>query len=86
MQHLLSKTLTHPAPCRVFNVDPKALHVFYDGAGPLIAFNRSGSIFFNLRYHLAWHGEQVKAGRLDEALISTYFSMAHEVSLHLLMR
>jgi hypothetical protein len=64
---------------RVFNIDPKALHVFYDGAGPLIAFNRSGSIFFNLRYHLAWHGEQVKAGRLDEALISTYFSMAHEV-------
>lgn len=39
---------------RVYNVDPKALHVFFDKSGPLIAFNRSGSIFFNARYHLSW--------------------------------
>ena len=39
---------------KVYNVDPRALHVFYDAAGPTIAFNRSGSLFFNLRYHLAW--------------------------------
>lgn len=63
----------------VFNVDPRALHVFYDTSGPLIAFNRSGSIFFNLRYHLEWHGHQVANGKFDDALISTYFSMAHEV-------
>lgn len=37
----------------------------------------NGSITFakNLRRH----GDQVKAGNLGEALISTYFSMAHEV-------
>lgn len=39
---------------KIYNVDPRALHVFYDKAGPTIAFNRSGSLFFNLRYHLAW--------------------------------
>lgn len=60
-------------------MDPKALHIFYDKSGPLIAFNRSGSLFFNLRFHLAWHGQEVKRGRLEGALISTYFSMAHEV-------
>lgn len=65
---------------RVFNMDPKALHIFYDKAGPLIAFNRSGSIFFNLRFHLAWHGEEMRQGNIAGALISTYFSMAHEVS------
>jgi hypothetical protein len=69
----------------VYNVEPKALHVFYDGSGPLIAFNRSGSLFFNLRFHLAWYGEQVKGGFLSDALISTYFSMAHELAHNLVL-
>ena len=33
---------------KVFNLDPKAIHVFYDLVGPLIAFNRNGSLFLNL--------------------------------------
>ena len=65
---------------KLYNMDLHALHVFYDTHGPTIAFNRSGSIFLNFRYHLAWHGAQVARGMYDEALISTYFSMAHEVS------
>lgn len=65
---------------KLYNMDLQALHVFYDTHGPTIAFNRSGSIFLNFRYHLAWHGAQVARSMYDEALISTYFSMAHEVS------
>lgn len=37
----------------VFDVDSRCLHIFLDVEGPLIAFNKSGSIFFNLRYYLA---------------------------------
>lgn len=37
----------------VFDIDPRSLHVFYDLEGPVIAFNRNGSLFFNLRYYLA---------------------------------
>lgn len=64
----------------IFNVDPKALHVFYDKTGPLIAFNRSGSLFLNYRYADAWFGAQMRENKFEEALISTYFSLAHEVS------
>jgi hypothetical protein len=68
----------HPVG-NIFRLDPKALHIFYDAAGPLIAFNRNGSLFVNLRFYLSWHDEQVQAGDVDDALISNFFSLAHEI-------
>jgi hypothetical protein len=38
----------------VYALPPTSLHVFYDVAGGLIAFNSSGSLFCNLRYYEAW--------------------------------
>lgn len=72
-----------PIGTEVFDLDPRSLNVFADVKGPSIAFNRAGSLFLNLRYHLVWHDEQIKQGRLDEALISTYHSLAHELAHNL---
>ncbi|GAA6047852.1 hypothetical protein JCM3770_004674 [Rhodotorula araucariae] len=67
----------------VFGLDPRALHVFYDLEGPLIAFNRNGSIYVNFRFYLAWHDAHVVAGKLAEPLVSTYHTVAHELSHNL---
>lgn len=67
----------------IFGVDPRVLSVFCDVRGPSIAFNRGGSIYLNLRYYLAWHDEDVRAGRLAAPLVSVYFSIAHELAHNL---
>jgi hypothetical protein len=38
----------------VYSLPMTALHIFYDLAGGLIAFNRNGSLFLNLRFFEAW--------------------------------
>ncbi|KWU45472.1 hypothetical protein RHOSPDRAFT_28836 [Rhodotorula sp. JG-1b] len=67
----------------VFGLDPRALHVFHDLEGPLIAFNRNGSIYLNFRFYQAWHDRLVVEGRMEEPLISTFSSIAHELSHNL---
>lgn len=67
----------------VFDIDPRSLHVFYDLEGPVIAFNKNGSLFFNLRYYLAWYDDHVKKGILADALIGTFSSFAHELAHNL---
>lgn len=59
------------------------LHIFFDLDGGLIAFNRNGSIFLNLRYYEAWHDNDVHGGNLDSAYVSWYFTMAHEIAHNL---
>lgn len=39
---------------KVYDLPMSALHIFFDTAGGLIAFNRNGSLFLNLRYFEAW--------------------------------
>jgi hypothetical protein len=39
---------------QVYELPLTSLHVFYDLKGGLIAFNRNGSIFLNLRYYQEW--------------------------------
>ncbi|KAF8170185.1 hypothetical protein K438DRAFT_1909340 [Mycena galopus ATCC 62051] len=68
---------------QVYNLPLTSLHIFYDLEGGLIAFNRNGSIFFNLRYYEAWHDADVKAGRTQAAYISWYFTLAHEIAHNL---
>ncbi|GAA5934189.1 hypothetical protein JCM3775_006930 [Rhodotorula graminis] len=67
----------------VFALDPRALHVFYDLEGPLIAFNRGGAIYLNYRFYAAWHDKLVVEGKMAEPLISTYHSVAHEIAHNL---
>ncbi|WWC89285.1 uncharacterized protein L201_004206 [Kwoniella dendrophila CBS 6074] len=69
--------------CRIFNLAPSVMNVFWDHAGPLIAFNRGGTIFCNARYFQAWHDDQIKRGITNEAFISWYFSVAHELAHNL---
>ncbi|WVW83952.1 hypothetical protein I302_105975 [Kwoniella bestiolae CBS 10118] len=69
--------------CRVFNLAPPVMNVFWDHAGPLIAFNRGGTIFCNARYYKAWHDDQIKTGQRNDAFISWYFSIAHELAHNL---
>lgn len=38
----------------IYHLPMTSLHIFYDMAGGLIAFNRNGSVFLNLRYFEAW--------------------------------
>lgn len=65
---------------QVFGLDPRSLHIFYDrDPSPLIAFNRGGSIYLNLRFYQAWHDKDVLRGDLNDALISTYHSVAQYV-------
>ncbi|KAF9264248.1 hypothetical protein L218DRAFT_958669 [Marasmius fiardii PR-910] len=68
---------------QIYAIPLTSLHVFYDLSGGTIAFNRNGSIFFNLRYYEAWHDDDVGRGEVKNALISWYFSLAHEVAHNL---
>ncbi|KAF8549066.1 hypothetical protein OG21DRAFT_1500623 [Imleria badia] len=60
------------------------VHVFYDVAGGPIAFNRDGSIFLNLRYFEAWHDQDVQKGDSQQAQISWFFALAHELAHNLI--
>ncbi|ETS61627.1 hypothetical protein PaG_04119 [Moesziomyces aphidis] len=64
----------------IFGLDPRSMNVFCDTEGPVIAFNRGGAIYLNFRYYLAWHDELVRQGKMADALVSTYFSVAHEIA------
>ncbi|KAI1080641.1 hypothetical protein F5B20DRAFT_538419 [Whalleya microplaca] len=46
----------------VYAIHRSALHIFYDERGGTIAFNRDGSIFCNLRFHLQLHSGQGQGG------------------------
>lgn len=68
---------------QVFELDPRALHIFWDEAGPLVAFNRNGGLYLNLRYYEAWHDADVQDGRRNDAIISVYHTLAHEIAHNL---
>jgi len=68
----------------VYGLSLALLHVFYDVAGGPIAFNRDGSIFLNLRYFEAWHDQGVQKGDSQQAQISWFFALAHELAHNLI--
>jgi hypothetical protein len=43
----------------VYKIPPSSLHIFADPEGQLVAFNRGGSLFMNLRYYEAWRTSRV---------------------------
>jgi hypothetical protein len=53
----------------VFRIPRPCLHVFADSEGQLVAFNRSGSLFMNLRYFEAWRTFQFLPPTLDLSLV-----------------
>jgi hypothetical protein len=40
---------------KVFNMDPRAMNVYWDKVGGTVAFNRGRTLFFNLRFYLGLH-------------------------------
>ncbi|KAI0299353.1 hypothetical protein B0F90DRAFT_1810632 [Multifurca ochricompacta] len=67
----------------VYKIPQACLHVFADKEGQLVAFNRGGSLFMNLRYYEAWHDHDVQRGDFNKAFISWYFTLAHEIAHNL---
>lgn len=68
---------------QVFGLKPSAIHIFYDTNGGTVAFNRSGSIFLNLRYYLALHDSEdtsAFAAKRKEGLIYWFMTLCHELA------
>jgi len=43
----------------IYKIPQTSLHVFADKEGQLVAFNRGGSLFMNLRYFEAWRASRL---------------------------
>jgi len=67
----------------IYKIPQTSLHIFADKEGQLVAFNRGGSLFVNLRYYEAWHDRDVQGNDFSKAFISWYFTLAHEIAHNL---
>jgi hypothetical protein len=69
---------------RVFGVDPSATNIFHDSASNTVAFNLSGSLFFNLAWFIELHwaewGTETGKNRAWDAWFLTY---CHELAHNL---
>ncbi|KAF9051010.1 hypothetical protein BDZ89DRAFT_1098552 [Hymenopellis radicata] len=68
---------------KIYSLPMENMHIFNEDEGTVIAFNRNGSIFLNLRYYLQWHDDDVRSGNFNSALVSWYFTLAHEIAHNL---
>lgn len=68
----------------IFGVNPAAVNIFLDNKSNTVAFNMSGSLFFNLAWFMALHasGYETVGGRLT-ALDSWFFTYCHELAHNL---
>ncbi|KAI1504129.1 hypothetical protein F5X99DRAFT_51992 [Biscogniauxia marginata] len=64
----------------VYTIKKSALHIFYDDTGGTIAFNRDGSIFFNLRFYLQLHADQSAGDARAAAAVWWWVVLAHELA------
>jgi hypothetical protein len=85
----LSAPLSHFLPLvfgltSIFGVNPSAVNIFLDSKSNTVAFNMSGSLFFNLAWFIGLHeaGYGTAEGRL-RALDSWFFTYAHELAHNL---
>jgi len=68
----------------IFGVNPAAVSIFLDKKSNTVAFNQSGSLFFNLAWFMGLHsaGFGTEEGRL-RALDSWFFTYCHELAHNL---
>ncbi|KAI1375256.1 hypothetical protein F4677DRAFT_423669 [Hypoxylon crocopeplum] len=64
----------------VYSIDRAALHIFYDQDGGTIAFNRSGSIFCNLRFFMQLHADHLSTDGKAPAAVWWWVVLAHELA------
>ncbi|KAI6014324.1 hypothetical protein EDC04DRAFT_3070659 [Pisolithus marmoratus] len=67
----------------IYRISTKSLRVFYDISEGCIAFNYRGIIYLNLRYFEVWHDEQVESGNRQNARMSWFLALAHEIAHNL---
>jgi Protein of unknown function (DUF3684) len=67
----------------VFRLETKTMAIFYAKTGRVIAFNASGSLFFNLRYYATLHDASSRDRPSREALIFWYTTTCHELAHNL---
>ncbi|KAG8940571.1 hypothetical protein FRC03_005367 [Tulasnella sp. 419] len=72
-------SILHPLET-VFDLKSNSLNIFYDKDGDLIAFNKGGDLFLNIRPYEQWHDEDVRKGKTENALISWYHTLAHQLA------
>jgi hypothetical protein len=61
-----------------FGCNPSAINLFYDEAGSTIAFNKSGTIYCNLRYY-----HQLSHATSSDGSAYWYVTLAHEIAHNL---
>ncbi|KAH8983017.1 hypothetical protein EDB92DRAFT_1804081, partial [Lactarius akahatsu] len=66
----------------IYKIPQSSLNILAANDG-LIAFNRNGSLFVNLRYFEAWHDRDVQRADFSKAYISWYLTLAHEIAHNL---
>lgn len=72
------------AAASVFPVAKDSLHLFLDEAGSTIAFNSSGSLFFNYRFFAQLHLAGMQDARArGEAVVYWWVTMCHELAHNL---
>src|SRR6266496_2072238 len=64
----------------VFELAPKAIHVFFDNNSNSIAFNRDRSLFFNFKFYLGLHDEQCKNRPTSDAMTYWFMTFCHELA------
>jgi hypothetical protein len=64
----------------VFELAPKAIHIFYDNNSSTIAFNRDKALFFNFKFYLGLHDEQCKNGITSDAMTYWFMTFCHELA------
>ncbi|KAI6097702.1 hypothetical protein EDD16DRAFT_1902480 [Pisolithus croceorrhizus] len=64
----------------IYRISTDTLCVFYDVSGGRIAFNCEGVIYLNLHYFEVWHDEQVMNGNRQNAQMSWFLALAHEIA------
>ncbi|CAG8694418.1 12269_t:CDS:2, partial [Acaulospora morrowiae] len=66
--------------CEVFELQPKAVHIFYDNNSNSIAFNRGRALFFNFRFYLGLHNDEDSDVTSSETLTYWYMTFCHELA------
>ncbi|KAF4120552.1 Protein of unknown function (DUF3684) [Geosmithia morbida] len=71
----------------IYSLSRDVLHIYYDETGGSIAFNKGGSLFFNLRFYLQLHAQHVEGSRpregRAEAATWWWVVFAHELAHNL---
>ncbi|KAI6159818.1 hypothetical protein EDD17DRAFT_1761872 [Pisolithus thermaeus] len=70
----------------IYRIPTATLRVFYDVSGGCIAFNSRGIIYLNLRYFEVWHDKQVESGNQQDARMTWFLALAHEIAHNLIDR